>query len=630
MKRKNTSRNALITSIISMLVCVSMLVGTTFAWFTDEVTTGMNTIAAGNLDVELLADGVAVKSDTKLFDDVALWEPGVVVYENLQVSNVGTLALQYQMALNFGSENATEAGNKLSEVLKVAVIDKIETGAERAQVLAAAKASTQVGALADFSMTGELEAGASSEEKAVVIFWAPNAPEIDNLYNVNNGQKTDDDQPLHIAFGVQLFANQNTVEHDSFDDQYDKPAVVPDGAVVVRNEAELIAAVSGDLPIYIADAFGLSAPIVIPAGKSVQISGNGATLSRVAGYTGTVFSVQTGAALELAYVTVDGGAVWENGTSGEKINNGVTATGNLIVTAGTGSVVLEEGAVLQNNDGAGAVFLATRGGGSLTVNGASILNNRAAGGAAIWGGGNITINAGSKINGNHATSIGGAIRMVDGYNNITFTMNGGEMNNNTSDGTGGAIWGGNRATYNFNGGEMAYNSATSGGAIWTGTYETYKISGDFSLHDNSATELGGAIRFCDHASVTITGGEIYNNTVNGSSSAFYLNNNSASITGGEISDNFSYSGGLGLTVGEADIEGVIHFNLGTNHKTAYLAETFNSFSFTVEDSHVGNFNFKPAAGYTYTDGDEAKLVCLNEGYETYWDAATSTFCLQAK
>ena len=54
MKRKNTTRNALVMSVLSMLLCVSMLVGTTFAWFTDEVVTGMNTIAAGNLDIELL------------------------------------------------------------------------------------------------------------------------------------------------------------------------------------------------------------------------------------------------------------------------------------------------------------------------------------------------------------------------------------------------------------------------------------------------------------------------------------------------------------------------------------------------------------------------------------------------
>ena len=144
MKRKNATRNALVTSVISMLLCVSMLVGTTFAWFTDEVVTGMNTIAAGNLDVELLANGAQVDTTTKLFSAVEKWEPGVVVYENLQVVNVGTLALKYQMTLNFGDENAmTDGGYKLSEVLEVAVIDKVADNATRAQVLEAAKASSQ-------------------------------------------------------------------------------------------------------------------------------------------------------------------------------------------------------------------------------------------------------------------------------------------------------------------------------------------------------------------------------------------------------------------------------------------------------------------------------------------------------
>ena len=94
MKRKNATRNALFTSILSLLLSVSMLVGTTFAWFTDEVVSGLNTIQAGNLDVELYANGAQVKNDTQLFV-AELWEPGMVVYENLQVRNVGTLALKY-------------------------------------------------------------------------------------------------------------------------------------------------------------------------------------------------------------------------------------------------------------------------------------------------------------------------------------------------------------------------------------------------------------------------------------------------------------------------------------------------------------------------------------------------------
>ena len=77
MKSKNATRNALFSSIISLLLCVSMLVGTTFAWFTDKVESGLNTITAGNLDVELYyskdadfsGEKVSVQDKTNLFTD---------------------------------------------------------------------------------------------------------------------------------------------------------------------------------------------------------------------------------------------------------------------------------------------------------------------------------------------------------------------------------------------------------------------------------------------------------------------------------------------------------------------------------------------------------------------------------
>lgn len=245
MKRKNTTRNALVTSIISMLLCVSMLVGATFAWFTDEVVTGMNTIAAGNLDVELLANGTEVDSATKLFDDVQKWEPGVVVYENLQVANVGTLALKYQMTLNFGNENDLN-GHKLSEVLKVAVIDKVDANAKRTDVLAAAKAAVEAsqgnGTLSNFYLTGELEAGKTSTEQAIVIFWDANDNTTDNLYNANNGQVTSDGEPLHIEFGVNLQATQKMSEEDSFGNDYDEFASILPKATVNNLGAKKVTA----------------------------------------------------------------------------------------------------------------------------------------------------------------------------------------------------------------------------------------------------------------------------------------------------------------------------------------------------------------------------------------------------
>ena len=53
MTNRKTTRRALVLSLLSLLLCCSMLVGTTFAWFTDSVTSGKNVIIAGNLDVEL-------------------------------------------------------------------------------------------------------------------------------------------------------------------------------------------------------------------------------------------------------------------------------------------------------------------------------------------------------------------------------------------------------------------------------------------------------------------------------------------------------------------------------------------------------------------------------------------------
>ena len=245
MKRKNMARNALFTSIMSLLLCVSMLVGTTFAWFTDEVVTGMNTIAAGNLDVELLANGASVDSNTKLFDDVTLWEPGAVVYENLQVVNAGTLALKYQMSLNFGNENDLN-GHKLSEVLKVVVLNETIDASTmtRAQVLEKAKAAAEAdqgaGSLSNFYLTGELEAKTSGAAFAVVVFWAPNDDATDNLYNANNGKTTSDGEPLHIEFGVNLQATQKMSENDSFGNDYDKFSSILPKATVNNTGAQTV------------------------------------------------------------------------------------------------------------------------------------------------------------------------------------------------------------------------------------------------------------------------------------------------------------------------------------------------------------------------------------------------------
>ena len=107
--RKSTKR-ALITSALAILMCVAMLIGTTFAWFTDTASTGVNKIQAGNLDValEMQENGKWVSAEGKTLqfktaDNRAtdiLWEPGCR-YElpALRVVNNGNLALKYKIQI---------------------------------------------------------------------------------------------------------------------------------------------------------------------------------------------------------------------------------------------------------------------------------------------------------------------------------------------------------------------------------------------------------------------------------------------------------------------------------------------------------------------------------------------------
>ena len=80
MTKRKTTKRALLLSALSLLMCVSMLIGSTFAWFTDSVTSSNNIIKSGNLDItlEYWKDGewkdVQGKSDILTNE---LWEPGV-------------------------------------------------------------------------------------------------------------------------------------------------------------------------------------------------------------------------------------------------------------------------------------------------------------------------------------------------------------------------------------------------------------------------------------------------------------------------------------------------------------------------------------------------------------------------
>ena len=245
--KRSTTKRALWLSVVSMFLCLTMFMGTTFAWFTDEATSGTNTIVAGNLDVELYhADkatagaDVKVEKDTKLFDDVdsTKWEPGAVAWEKLTVANEGNLALKYKLTLNV--ENATVVnGVSFASKLKVAVVDEsFVYSRENVANLPAEKWDD----LASFTLPGTILADADLTDgvpatavHGIIIWWEPSAN--DNLFNMNNDKA---EGSVKVDVGVHLFATQVENEKDSFDEKYDSaaPAVKWDGVTVTTPVAD--------------------------------------------------------------------------------------------------------------------------------------------------------------------------------------------------------------------------------------------------------------------------------------------------------------------------------------------------------------------------------------------------------
>ena len=218
---KHTKR-ALFSSVIALILCFSMLIGTTFAWFTDSVTGGINTIAAGNLDVEiynsLTVGENKVVSTTKLFDHITYWEPGVVAYENLTIANMGTLALKYQMSINFDNATTNANGDTLAKVLKVGFVEGGIKSTTRDGALTEVKAWQS---LESFVQSGDLLKG-ENDVYGIVIYWAPS--DIDNEFNMNNDNRG---KVMSIDLGINLQATQLMAESDSFGKDYDANAILP-------------------------------------------------------------------------------------------------------------------------------------------------------------------------------------------------------------------------------------------------------------------------------------------------------------------------------------------------------------------------------------------------------------------
>ena len=234
MTSSKSTKRALISSTLAILMCVAMLIGTTFAWFTDTASTAVNKIQAGNLDIELAyknsttgGEFKEASKETPVFDNNALWEPGHVEYVVLKVSNAGSLALKYKLGINIanevGSTNVYNKAFKLSDYIRFAVLDgdRTENSVDRDALVAAATDSKLI--KEGYSKENHLMAtGTDNSQKVVtLVVWMPTT--AGNEAN----HKTDEAAPT-IDLGISVAATQYNYESDSFGPDYDKFADYPE------------------------------------------------------------------------------------------------------------------------------------------------------------------------------------------------------------------------------------------------------------------------------------------------------------------------------------------------------------------------------------------------------------------
>lgn len=274
MANKKVSRRALFTSIMSLILCCALLVGTTFAWFTDSVST-VNTIQSGNLDIELEyklhdseADWAPVTTATELFNKDALWEPGHAEVVYLRISNKGSLALKYQLGLNVVTENtSTNAAGEnfaLSNYIMFDVLDGATKFATREAAIDAATNAKTIYSTYEhpyydtYGQEGRnvMEKGAPTQELTLVVYM----PEtVGNEANFKTGATV----PT-IQLGVNLTATQLVSESDSFGSDYDTEASLPQSGVgSAQKPAEGVSAV--EITVRNAATNAKIATVTVPA-----------------------------------------------------------------------------------------------------------------------------------------------------------------------------------------------------------------------------------------------------------------------------------------------------------------------------------------------------------------------------
>ena len=219
MTSSKSTKRALISSALAILMCVAMLIGTTFAWFTDTASTGVNKIVSGNLDVvlEMNIGGEWVDANGKTLPFLVageipaegteiLWEPGCTYrVPELRIRNNGNLSLQAYVYVS-GFKASGESDVDLRDVIdwKMSTFDGMLTHPDK-----------DISVIVNPGQSLKFDLEAHMKEEA------------GNEY-----------QGLSVeGISITVVAKQHTYEKDSVDDQYDKDATYPVASAAEMKEA---------------------------------------------------------------------------------------------------------------------------------------------------------------------------------------------------------------------------------------------------------------------------------------------------------------------------------------------------------------------------------------------------------
>ena len=203
MTNTKSTKRALLVSVMAMVICFTMLLGTTFAWFTDNEVVENNVIAAGTLDVVLTAEKVNLNNV----------EPGYVHIQKVNIKNAGTLAFNYKLVLD-RTETPADPAKDLAEVVEVYYVTGDKTGADRTTINSLLVNDNKLGTLKEVEddFFGARTLLSTVDEDITLIYVVPT--EVGNAYQGASAG----------TFTVKVLATQLASEPDSVGTDYDAGA----------------------------------------------------------------------------------------------------------------------------------------------------------------------------------------------------------------------------------------------------------------------------------------------------------------------------------------------------------------------------------------------------------------------